>query len=79
MIKQEFLVMLAAALIAGLAGCATSPQPFDYHDDRDEKPGPGLFSGEEGGFVIYGGRSDEAQDAENASEKKDNPAKEPAQ
>jgi hypothetical protein len=54
MIKQGFLMMLTAALIAGLAGCARSPQPFDYRDDRDEKSGPGLFSGEEGGFVIYG-------------------------
>ena len=62
MIKQEFLAMLAAALIAGLAGCATSPQPFDYHDDREEKPGPGLFSGEEGGFVIYGEPPTQAED-----------------
>jgi hypothetical protein len=51
-----------AALIAGIAGCASSPQPFDYHDDRDEKPGPGLFSGEEGGFVIYGEPPAQAED-----------------
>jgi hypothetical protein len=40
-------------------GCASAPQPFDYHEDRDEKPGPGLFSGEEGGFVIFGGTKEE--------------------
>lgn len=38
----------------GSAGCAWKTQPYEYHDDRDEKPGPGLFSGEEGGFIIYG-------------------------
>jgi hypothetical protein len=47
-----FGLILVAAI--AVAGCAASPQPFAYHDDRDEKPGPGLFSGEEGGFVIYG-------------------------
>jgi hypothetical protein len=62
MIKQGFLMMLTAALIAGLAGCARSPQPFDYRDDRDEKSGPGLFSGEEGGFVIYGEPPAQAED-----------------
>ena len=41
-------------LVIGAAGCASTPQPFEYHDDRDEKPGPGLFSGEQGGFFIYG-------------------------
>ena len=53
--KMKWIYLLAAAaLIVGLAGCASSPQPFVYHDDRDEKPGPGLFSGEKGGFIIYG-------------------------
>jgi uncharacterized lipoprotein YmbA len=59
--KQWFIVMVAAVLIAG---CATTPQPFDYHDDRDEKPGPGLFSGEEGGLVIYGDTMNQPADNE---------------
>ena len=42
-------------MVLGLAACASRPQPFDYHDDRDEKPGPGLFSGDEGAFIITGG------------------------
>lgn len=46
--------MAALAIAALIAGCAASPKPFAYHDDRDEKPGPGLFSGDRGGFVIYG-------------------------
>jgi hypothetical protein len=48
-------LILAAALMILVAGCASSSQPFEYHNDRDEKPGPGLFSGDDGGFIIYGG------------------------
>jgi hypothetical protein len=58
-------VKLAAAA-ALMVGCAASPQPFDYHDDRDEKPGPGLFSGEEGGYVITGGPSEQEADTDKA-------------
>jgi hypothetical protein len=58
--------MTAAVLIAGLAGCASSDQPFVYHDDRDEKPGPGLFSGDKGGFVIYGESVEEKTEVEKA-------------
>ncbi|MBC2713626.1 MAG: hypothetical protein HGJ94_22345 [Desulfosarcina sp.] len=61
--KQTLLVMLAV-LIIGVAGCASTPQPFEYHDDRDEKPGPGLFSGDDGGFVIHGRTSDQKTDVE---------------
>ncbi len=47
-------LVLAILLVMEIAGCASTPQPFEYHDDRDEKPGPGLFSGEDGGYIIYG-------------------------
>ena len=52
-----------------IAGCAASPEPFEYHDDRDEKPGPGLFSGDEGGIVVYGKTpaTDEAEKAPDTS------------
>lgn len=52
------------AAMVGMAGCAASPAPFDYHDDRDEKPGPGLFSGDEGGYIIFGEPSKQKTDAE---------------
>lgn len=41
-------------MVFGTNGCTLTPQPLEYHNDRDEKPGPGLFSGEAGGFVIMG-------------------------
>jgi hypothetical protein len=51
---RRWVAVSIAVTVLVIAGCAASPQPFVYHDDRDEKPGPGLFSGEAGGFVIYG-------------------------
>jgi len=46
-------LVLALFLVFGAAGCAVTTQPFEYHDDRNEKAGPGLLSGEEGGFILY--------------------------
>ncbi|BBO75179.1 hypothetical protein DSCW_25960 [Desulfosarcina widdelii] len=54
----------ALAIAALIAGCAASPQPFEYHDDRDEKPGPGLFSGDRGGVVVYGESSKQTEEKE---------------
>jgi hypothetical protein len=56
--------MVALAIAALMTGCAASPQPFEYHDDRDEKPGPGLFSGDRGGVVVYGESSKQAEEKE---------------
>ena len=49
-------------LIFGMAACSASPEPFDYQPDNELKPGPGLFSGEKGGFIIF--RSPEMTDPE---------------
>jgi hypothetical protein len=61
--KNRWRAWVMAAMV-GMAGCAASPEPFDYHDDRDEKPGPGLFSGEKGGVVIYGESADKSAEDE---------------
>jgi hypothetical protein len=67
--KRLFLWFVAASII-GVLGCAASPKSFDYHDDRDEKPGTGLFSGEQGGFVIFGDSAEKTAEAEKATAKK---------
>jgi|GEM_PF-1137427 len=41
-------------LVLLIGGCATSTEPFDYQSDNEIKPGPGLITGEQGAFVIYG-------------------------
>lgn len=43
---------LVCMIAAGLAACSSAPTPFEYQDAREEKPGPGLFTGEKGGVVI---------------------------
>jgi len=53
--KWKHVVMAGVVMVIfGAAGCAVTPQPYEYRNDLDEKPGPGLFSGEAGGFVIMG-------------------------
>jgi len=64
--RKWMLTIWAVVMIAAMVACASPPKPFVYHDDRDEKPGPGLFSGEAGGFVIYGGAAKQAEAAEKA-------------
>jgi len=70
----------AAIIVLGLAltlgSCATSPEPYDYGFDQDLptgpgelKKGPGLFSGEDGVFMIHGQPASPAEDS--AKEKED--------
>lgn len=50
-LRKGLIVVLVAL---GLAACGKAT-PLDYVPEADEmKPGSGLFSGEAGGFVIYG-------------------------
>ena len=53
------LSVLAAWL---LAGCATPPEPFEYQQSNELKPGPGIFTGEEGVYTIYGPPPQPAED-----------------
>ena len=52
------LAVIALAAAGVLFGCA-SYKPYAYHNDRDEMPGRGLFSGQDGVFTIWGEASDE--------------------
>ena len=72
--KAVTLIVLGLALT--LCSCATSPEPFDYGFDGDLptgpgelKKGPGLFSGEDGVFTIYGQPASSGE--EPAKEKED--------
>ncbi len=45
-------LVLLAVLAAGLAACS-GVQPYSYTPIDEIPPGPGLFSGEDGEFVLY--------------------------
>jgi len=45
-------LLLLLATLGVLAGCAHS-EPFEYVAIDEIPPGPGLFSGEEGEFVLF--------------------------
>lgn len=47
-----FIGGLALSLL--LSACASSPEPFEYQQSNELKPGPGLLTGEEGVYTIYG-------------------------
>ncbi len=50
-LRNGLIVVLVAL---GLAACGSAKR-FDYQATADEmRPGPGLFSGEDGEFVIFG-------------------------
>ncbi len=42
-------VLCACLLLAGCGG-----EPYTYQPDHELKPGPGLFSGEDGEFTLIG-------------------------
>jgi len=45
---------IALAAVLGLAGCSDLHyRPLTYTNINDMRPGPGLFSGKEGAFVMF--------------------------
>lgn len=66
MLRQPALaVVLLAVLLAG--GCAAGPKPFDYSAVDEVKPGPGLLSGDDGVFTIYGEPGTASPDQDDAA------------
>ncbi len=55
MSRKSLRASLIAALVSlGLAACGGA-KPYDFQPTAGEmKPGPGLFSGADGEFVVYG-------------------------
>lgn len=56
--------IIAVVLVCMLGSCGG--KDFQYSDSNEEKPGPGLFSGEDGVFTLIKKEKEEA-----ASEKED--------
>ena len=50
---EKLLGIIVVIMMVALSACATPPKPYEYRSDRQLKPGPGLFSGEDGVFTIY--------------------------
>lgn len=60
---RQAMVLIACLLISGCGGDA-----YQYEPPNELKPGPGLFSGEDGEFNIIGeGKKEEADDPEEAA------------
>ena len=62
------LPLITALLLSTfLSGCAG--EEYTYIDEADLKSGPGLFSGEDGVFTIYGKSPSERQQEQEEREK----------
>ena len=46
------LRLLIAVLLLAVIICACGGKPLQYTDSKEQKPGPGLFSGEDGVFTL---------------------------
>ncbi len=63
-IYLQAVIMTACIALAGCGG-----EEWTYQSDRELKPGPGLFSGEDGEFNIIGTPKKIEEDREEESEK----------
>lgn len=61
-------LVAATAIITGCSGM----MPFDLHNNREEGPEKGLFSGSSGEFVIYQGELPASQQTQKNGEKPKN-------
>ena len=51
--KTKWLLAGLLVLAIAIGGCASTPEPFDYQQENELKPGPGLFSGDDGVFTLF--------------------------
>lgn len=52
-------------LIIGLTLYGCGGEPYTYEPENELKPGPGLFSGEDGEFTLIGSPKNEKEEQEN--------------
>lgn len=69
-------ILGAVFLLACLTLNGCGGEPYAYETDRELKPGPGLFSGEDGVFKVISTGKEESQEeqTEKNSEAKQKPA-----
>lgn len=53
-IVNRLIALWTLALFLALGACAMGSEPFEYTSDNELKPGPGILTGEDGVFTIYG-------------------------
>ena len=67
--KRIFVYLQAAIMAACLVLNGCGGDDWTYQTDRELKPGPGIFSGEDGEFNIIGKPEKKENDQEDESEK----------
>ena len=67
--KKIFIYLQATTMVACLFLNGCGGEDWTYQSDRQLKPGPGLFSGEDGEFNLIGQPEKKEKDQEGESEK----------
>lgn len=65
--KRIFIYLQAVIMAACLALNGCGGEDWTYQSDRELKPGPGIFSGEDGEFNIIGQPEKEENDQDGES------------
>ena len=65
---KQLIVLSGLAAFLVFASCASSPEPFEYEQNNELRPGPGLLTGEDGVYTIYGKPTPEKNEEPEAEE-----------
>ncbi len=52
-IRKSTIIGWVLGAVICLASCGTTPEPFEYQNTNETKPGRGVFTGEDGVWTIY--------------------------
>ena len=52
--KSIFILTRCCILVLFISGCSATVEPFVYEQSNELKPGPGVLTGEQGTYTIYG-------------------------
>ncbi len=52
--RQRLRLLVSAGAFLALLGACAQVKPLEYTEIHEIQPGPGLLSGEDGEFVLYG-------------------------
>jgi len=62
--KQLSIIIWICLFLTGLTLSGCGGEPYTYVPDNELKPGPGLFSGEDGEFTLIGSPVQENEELE---------------
>lgn len=72
MLLKRLKFMLSIIILFLIWNCSAM-EPYEYESERDQKSGPGLFSGEKGAFTIYESTKPKPEDGKGSETQEKDP------